>query len=64
LNRIKGSGYKLPAKGFSVPPDTVFNIEHEREGNNEEIEFWKSLPYLLILLLTFDTKVNAAIFKS
>jgi len=24
---------------ISVPPDAVFNIEHEREGNNEEVEF-------------------------
>jgi len=22
-----------------VPPDAVFNIEHEREGKNEEVEF-------------------------
>lgn len=24
---------------ISVPPDAVFNIEHEREVNNEEVEF-------------------------
>jgi hypothetical protein len=24
---------------ISVPPDAVINIEHEREGRHEEIEF-------------------------
>ncbi|MDD9304429.1 MAG: amphi-Trp domain-containing protein [Desulfobacter sp.] len=32
--RIQVSGERI-----SVPLDAVFNIEHEREGNNEEIEF-------------------------
>ena len=32
--RIQISGERI-----SVPADAVFNIEHEREGNNEEIEF-------------------------
>lgn len=32
--RIQISGERI-----SVPPDALFNIEHEREGNNEEIEF-------------------------
>ena len=32
--RIQISGERI-----SVPPDAVFNIEHEREGDNEEIEF-------------------------
>jgi len=32
--RIQISGERI-----SVPPDAIFNIEHEREGNNEEIEF-------------------------
>jgi amphi-Trp domain-containing protein len=32
--RIQISGERI-----SVPPNAVFNIEHEREGNNEEVEF-------------------------
>ncbi len=32
--RIQISGERI-----SVPPDALFNIEHEREGTNEEIEF-------------------------
>ncbi len=32
--RIQISGERI-----SVPPDALFNIEHEREGNNEEVEF-------------------------
>lgn len=32
--RIQISGERV-----SVPLDAIFNIEHEREGNNEEIEF-------------------------
>lgn len=32
--RIQISGERI-----SVPPDAVFNIEHEREGNTEEVEF-------------------------
>ncbi|MCK5541318.1 MAG: amphi-Trp domain-containing protein [Desulfobacterales bacterium] len=32
--RIQISGERI-----SVPPNSIFNIEHEREGNNEEIEF-------------------------
>jgi len=30
---------QIAGERISVPPDAVFNIEHEREGNNEEIEF-------------------------
>ena len=30
---------QIAGERVSVPPDAVFNIEHEREGNNEEIEF-------------------------
>jgi amphi-Trp domain-containing protein len=29
-----------------IPPKTIFNIEHEREGKNEEVEFqfrWKNI---------------------
>ncbi len=32
--RIQVSGERI-----SVPKDAVFNIEHEREENNEEVEF-------------------------
>ncbi len=32
--RIQISGERI-----SIPHDAIFNIEHEREGNNEEIEF-------------------------
>jgi amphi-Trp domain-containing protein len=33
--------FKIQISGerISVPLDAIFNIEHEREGNNEEIEF-------------------------
>lgn len=37
--RIQVAGERI-----SVPPDAVFNIEHEREGKTEEVEFqlkWK-----------------------
>lgn len=30
---------QIAGQRISVPPGAVFNIEHEREGNNEEIEF-------------------------
>jgi amphi-Trp domain-containing protein len=30
---------QIAGERISVPPDAVFNIEHEREGNNEEVEF-------------------------
>jgi len=30
---------QIAGERVSVPPDAIFNIEHEREGNNEEIEF-------------------------
>ena len=30
---------QIASERISVPPGAVFNIEHEREGNNEEIEF-------------------------
>jgi len=39
LFRIQVAGERV-----TVPPNAVINIEHEREGNNEEIEFqlkWK-----------------------
>lgn len=30
---------QIAGERISVPPDAVFSIEHEREGNGEEIEF-------------------------
>ena len=30
---------QIAGERISVPPDAIFNIEHEREENNEEIEF-------------------------
>jgi len=30
---------QIAGERISVPPDAVFNIEHEREGDNEEVEF-------------------------
>lgn len=30
---------QIAGERISVPPDAVFNIEHEREGITEEIEF-------------------------
>lgn len=32
--RIQVSGERI-----SVPPDAIINIEHEREGQHEEVEF-------------------------
>lgn len=35
---------QIGGERFRVPADAVFNIEHERAGNDEEIEFqliWK-----------------------
>ncbi len=30
---------QIAGERISVPPNAVFNIEHEREGDNEEVEF-------------------------
>jgi len=30
---------QIAGERISVPPDAIFNSEHEREGDNEEIEF-------------------------
>jgi len=30
---------QIAGERISVPPDAIINIEHEREGNSEEIEF-------------------------
>jgi len=35
---------QIAGERISVPPDALFNIEHEREGNNEEIEFQLKWP--------------------
>ncbi|MBC2711239.1 MAG: amphi-Trp domain-containing protein [Desulfosarcina sp.] len=42
-----GKPFKIQVAGerISVPATAVFNIEHEREGNGEELEFqfkWKN----------------------
>ena len=37
----QGKPYRIQVAGekINVPADAVFNIEHEREGNTEELEF-------------------------
>ncbi len=37
----QGKRFRIQISGerVSVPPNAIFNIEHEREGNNEEVEF-------------------------
>jgi len=37
----KGTSFQIQIAGerISVPSKATFNIEHEREGNSEEIEF-------------------------
>lgn len=30
---------QIAGEAINVPPDAAFNIEHEREGREEEIEF-------------------------
>jgi amphi-Trp domain-containing protein len=42
----EGKRFRIQVDGerISVPPDALINIEHEREGKNEEVEFqlkWK-----------------------
>lgn len=39
LEQHKRFRIQISGERISVPLDAVFNIEHEREGNNEEIEF-------------------------
>lgn len=34
---------QIAGERISVPPNAIFNIEHERDGNNEEIEFQMKL---------------------
>ena len=37
----QGKRFRIQIGGerISVPPDAIINIEHEREGRNEEVEF-------------------------
>lgn len=37
----QGKRFRIQVSGerISIPPDAVFNIEHEREGRSEEVEF-------------------------
>jgi len=37
----RGTRFRIQVDGerVSVPPDAIINIEHEREGRREEIEF-------------------------
>ena len=37
----QGKRFRIQIDGerISVPPDATINIEHEREGRNEEVEF-------------------------
>jgi amphi-Trp domain-containing protein len=37
----QGERFRIQVAGerISIPPNAVFNIEHEREGNSEEVEF-------------------------
>jgi amphi-Trp domain-containing protein len=42
----QGRRFRIQVAGerVSVPPNAIINIEHEREGNEEEVEFqlkWK-----------------------
>ncbi|PKN77030.1 MAG: amphi-Trp domain-containing protein [Deltaproteobacteria bacterium HGW-Deltaproteobacteria-10] len=44
----QGEVFRIQVAGerVTVPPDAIINIEHEREGGSEEIEFqikWPSL---------------------
>jgi len=39
LEQNKRFRIQIAGERISVPPDAIFNIEHEREGDNEEIEF-------------------------
>lgn len=45
LEQGKRFSIQIAGEKIRVPQDAIFNIEHEREGGNEEIEFqikWKS----------------------
>jgi len=45
LEQGKRFSIQIAGEKIRVPQNAIFNIEHEREGGNEEIEFqikWKS----------------------
>lgn len=35
----RGLSIQIAGERLRVPPDAVFNVEHERSGGNEEVEF-------------------------
>ena len=39
LESDKPSQIQIAGERISVPARAIFNIEHEREGNSEEVEF-------------------------
>jgi len=39
LESDKSSQIQIAGERISVPSRAIFNIEHEREGNSEEVEF-------------------------
>jgi len=39
LEQNKRFRIQISGESISVPPDAIFNIEHERDGDNEEVEF-------------------------
>ena len=39
LEQKKRFRIQIAGERISVPPDAVFNIEHERKRDNEEVEF-------------------------
>ena len=39
LEQRKRFRIQIAGERISVPSDAIFNIEHEREGDNEEVEF-------------------------
>jgi len=44
LERGKSFQIQIAGERIKVPARAIFNIEHEREGNNEDVEFqfkWK-----------------------
>ena len=42
----QGKRFRIQIDGerISVPPDAIINIEHEREGDGEEVEFQLKWP--------------------
>jgi len=39
LEQDKRFRIQVAGERISIPPNAVFNIEHEREGGSEEVEF-------------------------